>query len=71
MKIKALKLFQKKKKSLKRLGAQGKYPLFPSPPSVGLCTWESPRAYERREGASNYRTLFVPSSVESRALNFG
>ena len=26
-------------------------------------------AYERREGASNYRTLFVPSSVESRALN--
>ena len=28
-----------------------------------------PGAYERREGASNYRTLFVPSSLESRALN--
>ena len=27
-------------------------------------------AAKRREGASNYRTLFVPSSVESRALNF-
>ena len=24
---------------------------------------------KRRKGASNYRTLFVPSSVESRALN--
>ena len=24
-----------------------------------------------REGASNCRTLFVPSSVESHALNFG
>ena len=29
----------------------------------------SPGAYERSEGASNYCTLFVPSSVESRALN--
>ena len=28
-------------------------------------------AAKRREGASNYRTLFVPSSVESRTLNFG
>ena len=26
-------------------------------------------AAKRREGASNYRTLFAPSSVESRALN--
>ena len=26
-------------------------------------------ATKRREGASNYRTLFAPSSVESRALN--
>ena len=26
-------------------------------------------AAKRCEGASNYRTLFVPSSVESRALN--
>ena len=26
-------------------------------------------AYERREGASNYHTLFVPSFVKSRALN--
>ena len=26
-------------------------------------------ATKRCEGASNYRTLFVPSSVESRALN--
>ena len=26
-------------------------------------------AAKRREGASNCRTLFVPSSVESRALN--
>ena len=26
-------------------------------------------AAKRREGASNYHTLFVPSSVESRALN--
>ena len=28
-------------------------------------------AAKRREGASNYRTLFVPTSVESRTLNFG
>ena len=28
-----------------------------------------PGAYERCEGASNYHTLFVPSSVESHALN--
>ena len=27
-------------------------------------------AAKRREGASNYHTLFVPSSVESRALNW-
>ena len=39
MKIKALKLFLKK--ALKVWGPPGKYPLFPSPPSVGLCTWES------------------------------
>ena len=28
-------------------------------------------ATKRREGVSNYQTLFVPPSVESRALNFG
>ena len=28
-----------------------------------------PGAYEQPEGASNYHTLFAPSSVESRALN--
>ena len=36
--------------------------------SLGITSSES-GAYERREGASNCRTLFVPSSVESRALN--
>ena len=34
-----------------------------------IVTCPVPGAYERREGASNCRTLFVPSSVESRALN--
>ena len=29
------------------------------------------RRTKRREGASNFHTLFVPSSVKSRTLNFG
>ena len=39
--------------------------------SQGLCAQELMSAAKRREGASNYRTLFVPTSVESRTLNFG
>ena len=31
--------------------------------------YHTPGAYERHEGASNYHTLFVPFSVESRTLN--
>ena len=38
---------------------------------VGRDHQELMSAAKRREGASNYCTLFVPSSVESHALNFG
>ena len=36
---------------------------------LGVCHQELMSAAKRREGASNYRTLLVPSSVESRAPN--
>ena len=36
---------------------------------IELYKQELMSAAKRREGASNCRTLFVPSSVESRALN--